>query len=233
MGSSLDLVGERFGRLVVLRVWRFKRHRRAEVRCDCGVLKGVYVHNLTNGHVASCGCLRAEMHRLRSQQQKTHGASRTPEHDARAAMIQRCYNARNRNFRFYGARGITVCERWRESFENFLADMGLRPSAKHSIDRIDNDGNYEPGNCRWATRAEQARNRRNTRFVEVGGVRVPAIDVCKQHNVPISVFVWRVRRGWERLRAAMVPTARGRRPTLVASSHNATMPLAGAGGVSG
>jgi hypothetical protein len=93
----------------------------------------------------------------------THGACLSPEHIAWKGLIGRCENPRNPVFKYYGGRGITVCERWRKSFANFLVDMGRKPSMAHSIDRIDNDGNYEPGNCRWATQSEQTSNQQRQR----------------------------------------------------------------------
>ena len=93
---------------------------------------------------------------------RKHGAHKSPEYKAHAAILQRCYNPKTNGWRNYGARGIKVCERWRNSFVDFLADMGPRPSPKHSIGRIDNDGDYGPTNCRWETHAEQTRNKRPT-----------------------------------------------------------------------
>lgn len=93
-------------------------------------------------------------------QSKTHGMTYTSEYTTWLSMKDRCLRTKNKKYKDYGGRGITVCERWRDSFENFLADMGRKPSANLSIDRINNDGNYEPGNCRWATQLEQVRNRR-------------------------------------------------------------------------
>lgn len=100
----------------------------------------------------------------------------TPEYKAWSGMKQRCYSPRCRSYRNYGARGITVCDRWRDSFENFLADMGRKPAANLSIDRIDNDGNYEPGNCRWATWTQQANNTRRSRKK-----KAPASVSCEQY----------------------------------------------------
>jgi len=99
----------------------------------------------------------------------THGMSRTPEYKIWSVMLQRCHNPNAQGYPYYGARGISVCERWRESFAEFIADVGRRPSAEHSLDRIENDGNYEPGNCRWATPKEQANNRRP--------IKLSALDV--------------------------------------------------------
>lgn len=98
--------------------------------------------------------------------------SNTPEHRVWRGMQERCYNARRQDWPDYGGRGITVCDRWRDSFETFLADMGPRPSPKHSVDRIDNAKGYEPGNCRWATATEQARNRRNVKLDEVAAMQI-------------------------------------------------------------
>jgi hypothetical protein len=111
-------------------------------------------------------------------------------------MKARCFNTKTRPFAAYGARGITVCERWRNSFEAFFADMGSRPSPAHSLDRIDNDGNYEPGNCRWATQKQQTRNRRNNLLVTVDGVTRCASEWSERLGVDRNTVRDRIKRGW-------------------------------------
>ena len=122
-------------------------------RCDCGALKTVQGGHLKTGHTKSCGCL--------DKARKTiHGKCESSEYAAYRGMKQRCYNEEGTAYPGYGGRGITVCPRWLNSVEDFLKDMGPKPSPEYSIDRIDNDGNYEPGNCRWATKTEQSINQR-------------------------------------------------------------------------
>jgi hypothetical protein len=152
-----DLTGQRFGRLVAI-ARTHERTRRSVVwvcLCDCGNTTRVPAMQLVWIHTRSCGCLR-------SGQNRTHGQTLTPEYRSWRAMKQRCLDAGHIGYHNYGGRGITVCDRWRFSFENFYTDMGKRPP-ETSLDRIDNNGNYEPGNCRWATRIEQGLNRRTTR----------------------------------------------------------------------
>lgn len=110
-------------------------------------------------------------------------------------MISRCTDDRNSAFKNYGGRGISVCERWLNSFDDFAADMGPRPP-RHSIERRDNDGNYEPGNCRWATASEQARNKRNSRFVEIHGVRYHVAELAEKHGVDMRTIFYRAAQGW-------------------------------------
>jgi hypothetical protein len=138
----------------------------------------------------------------------THGHSKrghwSPEYHSWLQMKQRCDNANNDGYRRYGGRGVRVCESW-YSFENFLADMGHRPSAEYSIERINNDGNYEMGNCKWASPAEQARNRVDTVFVEYAGKRLCLKDWAKEIGISYITFYTRWSRGWSIERIASQP----------------------------
>lgn len=139
-----------------------------------------------------------------------HGRSRTSEHNIWLQMKQRCTNPRHANFAGYGGRGISVCKRWAESFGAFLEDMGERPSEGHSIDRIDNDGNYEPGNCRWATQSEQCKNTRRNRYLEHDGRRLLISEWCAELGLRHCVVLGRLRRGDSDSQAlrAVIPTKR-------------------------
>jgi hypothetical protein len=165
MKSTLHL-GDRFGRLTLLEdvgsKWGYRLWR---CLCDCGKPVTALSHNLKRGSTRSCGCLRTEVHRAALLKQNLrHGCAKrgrwTREYGAWKDIKRRCLNPKFKQWKDYGGRGIQVCDRWLSSFENFLADVGLRPSSRHSIDRINNDGNYEPGNVRWATKAEQEANKR-------------------------------------------------------------------------
>lgn len=157
---GLVQIGKKFGKLIVeAKAQPSDRGReRWLCKCDCG--KSLIIHggNLTSGNTKSCGC---NMRKSVGEANATHGISRVrcSEYTAWAGMKSRCLTTSHADYKNYGARGITVCERWL-TFENFLLDMGQRPSSRHSLDRINNDGNYEPSNCRWATARQQNNNRR-------------------------------------------------------------------------
>jgi len=166
MGRFIDLTGQRFGRLVVLS--RAKNDNDGKARwsclCDCGVTAIVQRSTLRRGESKSCGCLKKE---LAAEAKTTHGMHRTPIYKTWSDMKTRCLNENDTNYKYYGGRGITVCERWLE-FENFYADMGDKPEGL-TIERRNNDKGYSPGNCYWATHSEQQRNTRINRMIRYNG----------------------------------------------------------------
>lgn len=200
------ITGQRFGRLVALRI-ASKTPRREAVwlcQCDCGKEHPVSRGNLMSGKTQSCGCLHDEVAR---KNRRTHGASGTQVYKIWVLMHDRCRtkNAKTSAFKNYASRGISVCARW-GSFEAFAADMGPRPSDKHSIDRINNDGDYEPSNCRWATPEQQARNKSTTRLIEAFGRKMIAKDWADQVGVNIGTLKDRLKRGWTAEDAISIPT---------------------------
>lgn len=171
MGNVIDIKGQRFGRWLVISMVPREEWISVQAewwcRCDCGTERSVFSQNLRLGRTQSCGCLHSELVSVRQkgkQYNYRHGHSpssgMSPEYHAWAAMKDRCNNPRSKEYFRYGGRGIKVCDRWLDSFPAFLEDMGLKPDPKLSLDRINNDGNYEPGNCRWATWHQQNTNKR-------------------------------------------------------------------------
>lgn len=188
---AVDMTGKRCGILTVLhRDGQYPGTKLAawRCRCDCGVEKTMLGSTLRTGASGSCGC------RNSNGPPPKHGKTHTSIYNTWCAMLQRCRNKNSTAYHNYGGRGIKVCERWL-TFENFLADMGERPSPGHTVDRKDNDGNYEPGNCHWATWREQANNtRRNRRFETPVGI-LSIFEIAKVARVGYQAIQLRIRAG--------------------------------------
>lgn len=207
MGKRVEVKqGDRFGRLTVIRERDPQTApsgpvlRRIECECECGATAIFFLSNLRRGLTASCGCARTEFN-------TKHGDWGSPEYRTWDAMLSRCRNPSHSSYADYGGRGITVCDRWL-CYDNFLIDMGRKPSDQHSIDRIDNSGNYEPGNCRWATVRQQSRNRRSTLFLTFNGETKCATDWGELLGISGQEISRRLRRGWSVERALTQPLQR-------------------------
>lgn len=191
-----DLTGHRFGRLLVLSfIPDDSRYSNWLCKCDCGKKKAILGQSIVHGRTRSCGCLHTDMMKTRI----IHGQAgsklrkRTRTYGSWASMMDRCiWGCHPVMFARYGAKGIKVAKRWMK-FENFLADMGQRPNGT-SLDRINNNGNYEPKNCRWATRREQSLNTSRTIFVLVDGIRQKVFEICEKEQLSIKAVRARARR---------------------------------------
>ena len=213
-----NLTGKRFGRLVVLRYAGVNTSGEAiwDCCCDCGRSHTVRGYSLRRGDTRSCGCLAREE---ASKRATIHGKSSSAEYQIWASMKSRCCNANDPDYEYYGFRGIAVCKRWMDSFGAFFEDIGPRPSPKHSIDRYpDNDGNYESGNCRWATASEQQRNKRNSLAFTFMGESKPLVVWAEQYGIKYQVLHYRISSGWNIHRALTTPVHQRRRPHGVTSS---------------
>lgn len=201
-----DMAGLVFGRLTVIGYSRsIKNSAYWNCRCSCGNGVEVGGHAMRSGHTASCGCLHSET--LAERNRKHSHAERKnkhPDYSVWKAMKKRCYNPNSPFYKNYGGRGIKVCERWRTSFQNFTEDMGRRPTG-FSIDRIDNNGNYSPENCRWASVQDQANNRSNNRVLEFGGLKMNSKQWAIKLGMSPSCLRTRLHNGWPIERALTTP----------------------------
>lgn len=211
-----NLIGCVFGKITVvdfadsIKNSDGKSVRMWKCQCECGTVKNIRSCNLQRGGSLSCGCVARE----KSRQRATHGYARggkTPrEYWVWVSMHQRCENENNKSFRNYGGRGIKVCERW-ESFGEFMNDMGYRPSSRHTIERIDNDGHYSPDNCRWATRHDQSRNTRQNHLIAFNGTTQCLADWAYQLGMSFNTLEKRLRDGWTEEDALTTPVVAGQK----------------------
>ena len=197
-------IGDKFNRLTAIN-FQFRRKKKDYwlFRCDCGKEKVIQAANVKYGHTKSCGCYNIEMTIRRS---KTHGMTNIPEHHTWNLMRQRCSDKNYHLYHRYGGRGIKVCKRWlgKNGFQNFYSDMGKRPISKTSLDRVNNNGNYEPNNCRWATMKEQANNTKKNIFVSVNGIQIPFSELAEIFNIKTETLRQRIfNQHWDLKRALL------------------------------
>ena len=195
--NFIDIKGLRFGKLIVVMCIGIKKAKTQWLcRCDCGKEKIIVYGNLKNGNTKSCGC-SSRAHKI------THGMSHTPEHNAYLGAKNRCNNKNEKGYKNYGGRGV---EFRFKSFEEFYEELGDRPSKKHSIDRINNNGHYEKENVRWATQKHQARNKRTTRFYTLNGVTKTLPGWSEHYKINSKIVRQRMsREGWNILKALTTP----------------------------
>ncbi len=184
------LIGKKFNRLTILEIRSRKNNTKIAIcLCECGKETTTELSLVKGGHTKSCGCLQAET-KLR------HGFCGHRVYSIYKGMIRRCYSPNSSYYQIYGGRGITVCNRWRKGFKFFLEDMGLPPSTKHSIDRINNDGNYNKENCRWATIKEQARNKSKHVKITIEQKTKCLAEWCEIYKMKYPTVSARIKRGW-------------------------------------
>lgn len=205
------VLGMRFGRLLAVSICPHRNrhgHVLVDCVCDCGLARIFTKQSLLSGRVKSCGCFRKEVsaNRFRTHGHTSHGSA-SLTYSTWVGMNERCHYEKNISFRYYGALGIQVCNEWRGpgGFQRFLSDVGLRPSRSHSLDRIDSNGNYEPGNVRWATNKEQGRNKKSNRIIEFNGEKMILSDWASRLGIGQGTLSHRLNSGWSIERAITTP----------------------------
>lgn len=180
--SWKDIKDQRFGRLIVL---GFLLNKKWECLCDCGNVVQIKAKTLNNGHTQSCGCLQKE---FAGNLKRTHGMTLTSIYKTWRGIKGRCLNKNHHAFVHYGGRGITICDEWKKSFENFYRDMGEKPSKNHSIERIDNEIGYCKSNCKWILKNKQNFNKRNNIILKFDNQEKSLGEWCKELNLPYRVI---------------------------------------------
>ena len=181
----IDLTGKQYGVLTVLcYAGKVYKHSGWYCLCCCGTITKVSSNNLRRGYTKSCGCSSKEWTNVNRIK---HEFLNSPEYRAWSSAKNRCYNKNNPSYKNYGGRGIRMCDRWNKSFINFIEDMGFKPGAEYSIERIDNDGDYSTENCKWVVIKDQVRNRRNTLLCNYRGNVIPLAEACENENIKYSI----------------------------------------------
>jgi hypothetical protein len=205
MGSFIDLVGLKFGRLLV--VDKTGKEKDGNIKwlckCDCGKTSTVRGATLRRGTTNSCGCLQMEVARANVKHGHLVGYRHSPEYTTWRAMLRRCNDEKHVDYRMYGGRGIKVCDHWLE-FESFLADVGTRPEGK-SLDRIDSNKGYSPDNVRWSTPKEQARNMKSNRLITLNGETKCVSEWADVTGIPQNTIRTRLFNGWGDVKAITTP----------------------------
>lgn len=211
-----DLTGKTFGRLTVLSYADKNKNGANQWKCvcACGATKTIVTSGLTSGRTNSCGCYKQDD---LSERRTTHGKSKTREFRVWSAMLTRCSNPNQDNHAYYGDRGIVVCDGWKNSFESFLAEMGVAPSKKHEVDRINNEIGYVCGkcgqccekgwplNCRWATRKENQRNKRSNHLVTCNGITKTLVEWSEETGINQVTLRYRLKRSWSDEQTILTP----------------------------
>jgi hypothetical protein len=219
----MNLKGKRFGYLLVVQL----DHKSKDManywlcKCDCGKEKLVQTSNLNSGRTQSCGCKKGE---LISLNVSSHGFCKTkcaPEYYAWSAIKQRCLNPKSKEYFRYGGRGIKVCARWERSFVNFIRDMGERPKGT-SIERKNNNGNYEPSNCVWADKFAQANNTRKNRYIQYDEKRITVQQLANLTCIPYHILSYRIRHNWSVKKAITTPN---RKESKLAQTGKTRVPI--------
>ncbi len=223
-----EYIGKRFGRILVISVYEtvitYKKSKGYKYMmfcsCDCGNSKVMSLQVLRRG-IISCGCSLKDWNR---ESKSTHGMTKDgdkvrSEYSTWSKLKRRCTNPLDKYYKDYGGRGITVCNEWLDSFEQFYEDMGPRPGKKYSLDRINNNNGYYKENCRWATQSQQMRNTRTTHNIEYNGITKCISAWADEYNINLCTLSNRLLSGWSVEEALTVPVSKGGRPTKSRSTQ--------------